>query len=59
MASIGLLLEVVFLDRRSSTALLVSLKHISLKPAGRLIALALRAKDQFLPVGLWSRTNRN
>jgi hypothetical protein len=35
-----------------STALLVSMKQISLKPGGKLIALALTAKKWFLPVGL-------
>ena len=38
--------------RASSTALLGSLKQISLKPTGKRIILASTAKKQFLPVGL-------
>ena len=35
----------------TNTASLVSLKQISLKPGGKLIALALTVKKQCLPIG--------
>ena len=38
--------------RCPSTALLVSLMQISLKPDGKLIAFALTTKKQFLPTAL-------
>ena len=46
-----LALSIPLLDRRSSTALLVSIKQISLKPVNKLTALALAAKERFLAVG--------
>lgn len=39
-------------NRDASTALLVSMQQILLKRGGKLIALALSAKKQFLPIGL-------
>jgi hypothetical protein len=42
----------------ANTALLLSLKQISPKPDDRFIARMLAAKKQFLPVGMWSRSNR-
>ena len=51
--------DVAIDEHAPSTASLVSMKQISLKPGGRLIALALTAKKQCLPVGFESRPNPN
>lgn len=49
------------MEHSHNTALLVSMKQISLKLGGKLITLALTAKKRFQPVGLSSdriKTNK-
>ncbi len=45
--------------KAASVASFVSMKQISLKPGDRLIALALTAKKQCLPIGLERLPNPN